>query len=370
MIVQILVAAFFIIGVIDHFFGNRLKLGEEFYKGLSTFPSLILGMLGIYSLSPLLGKGIQFIFSPVSRFSGLDVTFFSSVLLGTDMGGYRIAKELAESPEIGRFCGIILTSLLGTTLSFSLPLALSILSARDHNLFMKGFILGMISLPFGALAGGLIQGLSVSLILPYTLPLLIFSALLGFLFFWKEQWVILLFKIFQYILKIIGTTGLLLQGVRSIAGFNLVPDMLTLQESFLVISQIALFLGGVYSFIHIINRLLSRYLSRLGEKLDLTDNAFIAILGNSVSNLVIFAHFEKLPEKDQLLTAVLSVSGAFMIGGQLAYISSVEPNMVPAFLISKVTATAVSLLLFAVSQKRILSAAITQSTSSEKEILP
>ena len=111
MIVQILVAAFFIIGVIDHFFGNRLKLGEEFYKGLSTFPSLILGMLGIYSLSPLLGKGIQFIFSPVSRFSGLDVTFFSSVLLGTDMGGYRIAKELAESPEIGRFCGIILTSL-------------------------------------------------------------------------------------------------------------------------------------------------------------------------------------------------------------------------------------------------------------------
>lgn len=354
MAIQILVAVFFTAGVLDHFFGGRLQLGREFYKGLSTFPSLMLGMLGIYSLSPLLGRGIQWLFSPVSRFLGLDLAFFPSILLGVDMGGYTIAMQLAHTPETGRFCGIVLASLFGSTLSFSLPLALSILPDRHHDLFMKGFILGMLSLPFGSLAGGLVQGLPLRVMLPLLLPLLLFSALLGALFFWKEHWVTGFFKAFQFLLKVLSAAGLLLQGIRSITGKTLLPGMLSLQDSFLVVSQIALFLGGVYGLIYFIQRLSGRYLQQAAERLRLTENTLIALLGNFVSNLVIFSHFEKLPARDRLLTSVLSVSAAFTVGGQLAYISSVEPGMVPVFLTAKITCALVSLLLFAFFGKRIL----------------
>ena len=130
--------------------------------------------------------------------------------------------------------------------------------------------------------------------------------------------------------------------------------MLSLQDSFLVVSQIALFLGGVYGLIYFIQRLSGRYLQQAAERLRLTENTLIALLGNFVSNLVIFSHFEKLPARDRLLTSVLSVSAAFTVGGQLAYISSVEPGMVPVFLTAKITCALVSLLLFAFFGKRIL----------------
>ena len=354
MILQIVISVFFAFGVIDHFFGNRLKMGQEFYKGLSTFPSLILGMLGIYSLSPILGEGIQFIFSPIINLTGVDPAFFPSMLLSVDMGGYTISQNVGATPETKQFYGIILASLFGSTLSFSLPMGLSILQPEDHGIFMKGFILGMISLPFGAAAGGLAQGLPILMVLPLALPLLLFSALLGILFFWKEKLVIGFFKILQYILKAIGTIGLILQGFRSITGIVILQNMISLEDSFLVVSKIALFLGGVYGLTHVLHRMLSRYLTRIGERFRLTENTLISLLGNFVSNLVIFSFFDQMPKRDKLLCATLSVSAAFTIGGQLAYVSSVEPDMIPVYLFSKLVCTIVSLLLFAGFNRRLL----------------
>ena len=47
-----IIALFFIIGIIDYIFGNKLKLGNGIENGIKSMGSLALSMIGILSITP------------------------------------------------------------------------------------------------------------------------------------------------------------------------------------------------------------------------------------------------------------------------------------------------------------------------------
>ena len=51
-----LIGSFFVIGGIDYITGSPLKLGGKFEEGIKTMGALGLGMIGIYSLAPILSN--------------------------------------------------------------------------------------------------------------------------------------------------------------------------------------------------------------------------------------------------------------------------------------------------------------------------
>ena len=147
-----------VIGGVDYCIGNKFGLGEEFENGLKTFGPLALAMLGILSLAPILSALMRPLAVPALRMIGADPSMAAS-FLAVDMGGYPIAKSLALTPTSAVFSGLMVASMLGATLVFSIPVALNIVHKDDHPFLLKGLLAGLITIPLGAFIGGIAAGL-------------------------------------------------------------------------------------------------------------------------------------------------------------------------------------------------------------------
>ena len=163
-ILMLLIAAGALLGGVDKIIGNRFGLGKKFDDGFLLMGSMALSMTGIICLAPLLSTALGSIIRPVFSAVGIDPAMFGCVL-AIDMGGYQLAMELANDVEIGRFSGIIASSMFGCTLVFTIPVGINVLPEADRPLFLKGMLAGLISMPVGLLVGGLLQGLTLIVIL-------------------------------------------------------------------------------------------------------------------------------------------------------------------------------------------------------------
>ena len=61
-----------------------------------------------------------------------------------------LAVELAENEEAELLAGTIVSSMLGCTLVFSIPVGLSLIEKEDRPYFSRGFLIGLITIPAGA----------------------------------------------------------------------------------------------------------------------------------------------------------------------------------------------------------------------------
>ena len=135
-----LMAGFLLIGALDRIFGNRLGLGKQFEEGILAIGTLSLSMLGIMSLAPVLARLLRPVLAPVYGFLGADPAMFAGSILACDMGGAPLAAELAQSPEAAKLGGLIVGSMLGATLVFTIPVALGILRPDDRPALAKGVL--------------------------------------------------------------------------------------------------------------------------------------------------------------------------------------------------------------------------------------
>ena len=66
---------------------------------------------------------------PLFRMLGANPSMFAGTLLACDMGGFFLAKELAGGDVAAwMYSGLILGSMMGPTIVFSIPVALGITS--------------------------------------------------------------------------------------------------------------------------------------------------------------------------------------------------------------------------------------------------
>ena len=130
VIIYIMVG-FAIIGGVDRIFGSRLGLGAEFEKGILTSGQLILTMAGIMVLAPAIADVLIPVVSPIYKFIGADPAMFAGSLIACDMGVAPIAQALAESEEAEILGGIITSSMLGVTISFTIPTAMAMTRKED-----------------------------------------------------------------------------------------------------------------------------------------------------------------------------------------------------------------------------------------------
>ncbi|MGM0145646.1 ethanolamine utilization protein EutH [Enterococcus sp. AZ153] len=172
-IIMYIMVLFMVIGGIDKCIGNKLGLGEQFEEGLMAMGSLALSMVGIITLAPVLATVLSPIVVPVYEFLGADPSMFATTLLANDMGGFALAQQMAHDPQAGLFAGAILGAMMGPTLVFTIPVALGIIEKEDQQYLATGVLSGIITIPLGLLAGGLVAGMPMSMILPNLLPIVI-----------------------------------------------------------------------------------------------------------------------------------------------------------------------------------------------------
>lgn len=153
------------------------------------------------------------------------------------------------------------------------------------------------------------------------------------------------FNLFGKLIMILITVGLLLQGIDVIFGVRLVSGLAPLSESTVIVGKIAFVLGGAYPMLALINRIFKNRFKEIGEKFGINSVSVAGILGNLASNLLIFGTYKEMNPKGKVVCTAFGVSGAFVFGGQFGFVSGVAQEMLGTFIISKLTAGIISIVL-------------------------
>ena len=313
-----IIGIFFVISGFDYINNNKLGLGDKFKEGMISMGSIAISMVGIYSLSPLIGEGIGFLLTPISNFIGIDSSIFPSMFLAVDMGALGIAESLSSNIHMYWISGVIIASTLGATISFSIPLALGIIEEKYLEDLTTGLLYGIL--------------------LFNIFPLIIFAILLAvFMNRFKDTTVKFFIKLGKLI-QLVSILGLLVLGFLSIIGIKPIGSILPIDEALSVVGKIAIFLGGAYPLINFITEKFSKVLSKIGEKINIDEFSIAAFLGTLASNIILFQSFNKMSSKGRIALTAFSVSGAFVIGGQLGFVSLKTPEIINIYIASKLIA--------------------------------
>ena len=151
-----IISIFFIIGILDYILGNKLKLGSRLIDGIQSMGSLALSMIGILSITPIITDILTNNIVSLLKKDIIDPSIISSSFLAVDMGGYKIASSISNNESMIYFSGILIASIVGCTISFTLPLALGIIKEKDIDLLCKGILCGLITLPVSLFMGGIL----------------------------------------------------------------------------------------------------------------------------------------------------------------------------------------------------------------------
>ena len=344
-ILFIVFALFAVVGGLDYVFGSRLGLGKDFARGFSTMGPLALTMTGMIVLAPLLARLLSPVILPLFGWMGVDPAMFAGCLLACDMGGAPLASELTSDPQGAILGGIVCASLLGVTVTFTIPVAMGMLSEGDRPYAAKGILCGIITVPVGILAGGLVAGIPLFKVLVNLLPTLP-PAILIALGLWKlEKVVIRLFTWFGRIMTALSVLGLLAGLIQKLTGWAPLPSLAPIEDALLIVGEIALLLAGAFPLMQLITKLLRRPLRALGKAWGVNEASVTGLLTTTVNSIATFDTVSAMDTRGKVLNMAFAVSAAFVFGDHLAFTGGWEPAAIPALIVSKLTAGVTALML-------------------------
>lgn len=326
---------FMAIGAIDKCLGNRFGYGEKFEEGIMAMGSLALAMVGVISLAPVLAKLLRPFISPLYTMLGADPAMFATTLLANDMGGYPLAMELALSPEAGKFAGLILGAMMGPTIVFTIPVALGIIEKEDRPYLAKGILAGIITIPLGCIAGGLVAGFPIKLILSNLLPIIIFSVLIS-LGLWKiPEKMTTGFTIFGKGVVIVITLGLASSIIETLTGFVVIPGMAPIKDGIEIVGSIAITLAGAFPLVLFLTKVLNKPLTALGKTLGMNEKAAAGMIATLANNIPMFGLMKEMDKKGKILNVAFAVSAAFVFGDHLGFTAGVDTKMIFPMVVGK-----------------------------------
>ena len=348
-ILIIVMAAFAVLGALDRIFGNRFGLGQQYEEGILAMGSLALAMVGIICLAPVLANLLMPVAGPVYRFLGADPAMFAGTILACDMGGGSLAQAMTENPQAAGLGGVILGSMLGATIVFTIPVALGILPEEDRPFLAKGILAGIVTIPVGVLVGGLVAGYPVLMVLRNLIPIVLIAAIIA-LGLWKaEKFMIKAFGWFGKGVIAVITVGLTAALVEALTGFTIIPGMAPIEEGFLTAGTIAIVLAGAFPLVLVITKLLKKPLMAFGKVLGVNETAAAGLIATLANSIATFGMTKDMDRRGIVVNVAFAVSAAFVFGDHLGFTAGFAPELLPAMILGKLagglSAIAVALLL-------------------------
>ncbi len=324
-----------LLGGTDRILGNKYGYGERFENAFSMLGPIGLSMAGIICLAPILSLCLR---SAVGGFCSLlhiDPSIFGSVL-AIDMGGYSLAMDLRRDPALGLFSGVLVSSVFGCTVVFTLPVGLGMVLPEDQPLFIRGILLGFPVLPVSILAGGWAMGLDTVTILWNSMPVLLVTLLLAAGVLKNPEAMNRGFQGFALLVKIISTLGLALGAAQYILKESFIPQMTPLKDAMQTVSSICITMLGAMPLALLVQRLMKRPFDWIQKKTGLNGASTTAFLLGMVTVTPALAMIRDMDRRGKIVISSFMVCGVCGFGAHLAFTMGMEPEMVPALLTTKV----------------------------------
>lgn len=348
-IIVYLMVAFMVLGAADRIVGNRFGLGEKFEEGVTAMGSLALAMIGIICLAPVLADVLRPAVVPFYRLLGADPAMFAGTILANDMGGAPLAKELALTEEAGQFGGLIVGSMLGPTIVFTIPVGLGIIRAEDRPALATGVLAGVITIPIGSFAGGLAAGFPVGMVARNLIPIVLFAVLIALGLAFIPRGMVKGFQVFGRIVVILITIGLAAGIVQALTPLTLIPGLAPIEEGVAIVGDIAIVLAGAFPLVFVITKVFKKPLMALGRALGMNEVAAAGMVATLANNIPMFQMLHDMDRRGKIVNVAFAVSAAFVFGDHLGFTAGFDDRMIFPMIVGKlvggVTAVAAALFL-------------------------
>lgn len=311
--------AFSILAAIDMIIGNRFGLGKEFERGFMFFGTMALTMIGMIVLAPWIADLLSPAFDWIYNTLHIDPSIIPASLFANDMGGAPLATSIAKDSQVGMFNALIVSSMMGCTISFTIPFALGAVKKGNHRQVLLGLLCGIATIPVGCFVGGLIARVPFLPLLIDLLPLIIFSGIITFGLLKFPNVCIKIFGILGTGIKILITFGLVLGIIQFLTGYELIKGVDTLENGARVCLNAAIFMTGAFPFIYVLSKLLHKPMSKVGSKLGIDALSSISLVSSLATNATTFANMDQMNKRGMVLNSAFSVSGAFVFAAHLAF---------------------------------------------------
>ena len=348
-----IMAIFAVIGALDKIFGNRLKLGDEFEKGLLTLGPLSLSMHGMMTIAPALADLLIPVITPVANVFRFDPSALAGILIANDMGGAALADSIATDTVLGAFHGLCVASMLGATISFTIPVALRSAKEENHNDVLLGLLCGISTIPVGCFVSGLVMGINPLTVLINLAPAILISVIIVIGLLKLPKATIKVFSVFGRIISILITCGLALGIFQTLTGKTIIKNTAPLMESAATVFTICITLAGTFPLIAIISKLLKKPLSALGKKMELDDVSVVGLIATLANSIATLESADRMNRKGRIINLAFAVSAAFVFGDHLAFTLSYNSAYIVAVIVGKLVAGVTAIMVASVLSKKV-----------------
>jgi len=350
--VALIMLVFSMIGALDRIIGNRLGLGKEFEKGFMLLGNMALSMIGMIIISPLIASSLSPVFGFFSGVLHIDPSVIPASLFANDMGGAPLSKEIAVNADVGMFNALVVSSMMGCTVSFTIPYALGIVDVKNHKNVLLGFLCGIVTIPVGCAIAGLLSPIRITDLLINLLPLALFSGVIALGLWLCPSACVKVFGVFGKIIKIVITIGLALGIFRFLTGKEIIQGLATIEEGASVCLNAAVVMTGAFPLMNIVSRLVAKPLKALGRRMGVNECSALGIVSSLATSMTTFEMVDRMDKKGIVLNSAFAVSGAFTFAGHLAFTLAFDAEYILPMIVGKLTAGVTALLLSAIIYKR------------------
>lgn len=353
--ISIVMLIFSILGAVDCILNNRFGLGKEWERGFHMLGIMALTMVGMLVLAPSIAYYLEPLLSANGEKMWFEPSIVASSLLANDMGGATLSLALAQNEKIGYFNGLIVASMMGCTLSYTLPLALGTVEKRQYRSVLLGLMCGIVTIPIGCSVSGLMIGISLMDVLIDLLPIMVLAVLLTIGLLKVPEVCMKVFRGLGVVIKIMITVGLMIGIITFMTGHEILPYAAPIEEGAQIIFNAAIVISGAFPLMYVLGKILKKPMGAFAKVVGINETSAIGLLGSLASATPTYAMMKNMDDKGTVFNAAFSVSGAFVFASHLAYTVAVNaeyvPSMIVGKLISGVSAVVVAWLLYPILNK-------------------
>jgi ethanolamine transporter len=342
------ILVFSMLGALDLIFNNKFGLGKEFEKGFHLFGSMALSMIGMIVIAPLIADVLRPVFDFTSNVLHIDASILPASLFANDMGGASLAVEVASDPLIGRYNALVVSSMMGCTISFTIPVALGMVEKEHHRELLLGMLCGIATIPVGCFVSGLLCGIPPLPLLVNLLPLVCFSALIAFGLIRFPSACVKIFSVIGYAIKVCIIVGLSLGIIRFLTGYEPLPGLDTLEEGARICLNASIVMTGAFPFMYVISKLLSKPIRKVSGRIGINEVAAVGFISSLATSLPTFGSMKQMDNKGILLNAAWAISAAFTLAGHLAFTMAFDSGYIAPMIVGKLVSGACAVILAAI----------------------
>ena len=349
-VISMVLLAFAVLGGIDRIIGNRFGLGKEFERGFMLLGNMALSMIGMIVISPLIADLLAPCFDWFYNVLHIDPSVIPASVFANDMGGASLSAEVARDKDLGMFNALVVSSVMGCTISFSIPYGLGVVKKEHHKDMFLGMLCGIATIPLGCFVSGLSLGIPVLSVLLNLLPIILLSGIVACGLILAPAATIKAFSALGIIMKTAITLGLLVGMFQSLTGIVLIKGLADIKEGADICFNAAVVLAGAFPFMAVVSRVLNKPITKFGQLLGINAQSAMGLVSTTVTNSTTFEMLNGMERNGIVLNSAFLVSAAFTLGSHLAFTMAFDAGyvlpMILAKLLSGVTSIPLALLIY------------------------